>query len=134
MPVKKSSFDLAGLLACARGELFGPGNAQLPLPPMLMFDRITSITEIIGMEGDGPIMGTPRHAGVLVIGTNLPAVDATCTRLMDMNPWRISYLAAASGRLGPIAERHIEQRGESIKDMAQRFQLLDHPAFAVLRT
>ena len=41
MPVKKSSFDLAGLLACARGELFGPGNAQLPLPPMLMFDRIT---------------------------------------------------------------------------------------------
>ena len=33
---------------------------------------------IIGMEGDGPIMGTPRHAGVLVMGTNLPAVDATC--------------------------------------------------------
>jgi uncharacterized protein (DUF362 family) len=96
--------------------------------------HLAIVDGIIGMEGDGPIMGTPRHAGVLVIGTNLPAVDATCTRLMDMNPWRISYLAAASGRLGPIAERHIEQRGESIKDMAQRFQLLDHPAFAVLRT
>jgi len=44
-PLRKSSFDLQGLLACARGELFGPGNPQLPLPPMLMFDRITSITE-----------------------------------------------------------------------------------------
>jgi len=42
-PLRKSSFDLQGLLACARGELFGPGNPQLPLPPMLMFDRITSI-------------------------------------------------------------------------------------------
>ena len=55
-PVKKSSFDLAGLLACARGELFGPGNAQLPLPPMLMFDRITSITEDGGEEGKGEVV------------------------------------------------------------------------------
>ena len=39
--VRRASFDLQGLLACARGELFGPGNAKLPLPPMLMFDRIT---------------------------------------------------------------------------------------------
>src|ERR1700733_8561877 len=56
MPVKKSSFDLAGLLACARGELFGPGNAQLPLPPMLMFDRITSITEDGGEDGKGEVI------------------------------------------------------------------------------
>jgi uncharacterized protein (DUF362 family) len=95
--------------------------------------HLAIVDGIIGMEGDGPIMGTPRHVGVLVIGTNLPAVDATCTRLMDINPWRIGYLATASGRLGPIAERHIEQRGESINDMVQRFQLLDHPAFAVPR-
>ena len=40
-PARKSSFDLQGLLACARGELFGPGNPQASLPPMLMFDRIT---------------------------------------------------------------------------------------------
>jgi len=50
-PLRKSSFDLQGLLACARGELFGPGNPQLPLPPMLMFDRITSITEDGGTAG-----------------------------------------------------------------------------------
>ena len=55
-PVKKSSFDMAGLLACARGELFGPGNAQLPLPPMLMFDRITTITEDGGEDGKGEIV------------------------------------------------------------------------------
>ena len=55
-PVKKSSFDLAGLLACARGELFGPGNAQLPMPPMLMFDRITSITEDGGESGKGEVI------------------------------------------------------------------------------
>ena len=41
----KSSYDLDDLLECGHGRLFGPGNARLPLPPMLMFDRITSITK-----------------------------------------------------------------------------------------
>jgi uncharacterized protein (DUF362 family) len=88
---------------------------------------------IIGMEGDGPILGTPKPAGVLVMGTNLPAVDATCARLMGLNPWRIAYLVAASGLLGPIADRHIEQRGEPIAGLAQPFRLLDHPSLAALR-
>lgn len=43
-------------MACARGELFGPGNAQLPAPPMLMFDRITSITEDGGTDGKGEVV------------------------------------------------------------------------------
>ena len=55
-PLRKSSFDLQGLLACARGELFGPGNPQLPLPPMLMIDRITSITEDGGESGKGEVV------------------------------------------------------------------------------
>ncbi|HTO39908.1 MAG TPA: 3-hydroxyacyl-[acyl-carrier-protein] dehydratase FabA [Rhizomicrobium sp.] len=55
MQVRRSNFDLEGLLACARGELFGPGNPQLPLPPMLMFDRITKITENGGSVGKGDI-------------------------------------------------------------------------------
>ncbi len=50
---KKHSFTRAELLECGRGEMFGPGNAQLPLPPMLMFDRITSITEDGGASGKG---------------------------------------------------------------------------------
>jgi 3-hydroxyacyl-[acyl-carrier protein] dehydratase / trans-2-decenoyl-[acyl-carrier protein] isomerase len=53
--LRKSSFDLQGLLACARGELFGPGNAQLPLPPMLMFDRITYIAADGGASAKGVI-------------------------------------------------------------------------------
>lgn len=88
---------------------------------------------IIGMEGDGPIMGPAKHSGVLVMGMNLPAVDATAARLMEIDPQRIPYLAAASGRLGPIAESHIQQRGESIKALASRFALLDHPSFEQFR-
>lgn len=52
---KNSSYTREDLLACARGELFGPGNAQLPLPPMLMFDRITSVGEGGGAYGKGHI-------------------------------------------------------------------------------
>lgn len=49
----KNSYDREELLACARGELFGPGNAQLPLPNMLMFDRITEINDHGGSTGKG---------------------------------------------------------------------------------
>jgi 3-hydroxyacyl-[acyl-carrier protein] dehydratase/trans-2-decenoyl-[acyl-carrier protein] isomerase len=53
--VRKASFDFQALLACARGELFGPGNAQLPLPPMLMFDRISHICDVGGLFGKGEV-------------------------------------------------------------------------------
>jgi len=53
--MRQSSFDLQGLLSCARGELFGPGNAKLPLPPMLMFDRITKINADGGSAGKGEV-------------------------------------------------------------------------------
>ena len=51
-----SSFDRDDLLKCARGELFGPGNAQLPEPPMLMMDRITEISEDGGLHGKGHVV------------------------------------------------------------------------------
>ena len=51
-----TSFDKDALLACARGELFGPGNAQLPLPPMLMMDRITDISGDRGEHGKGHVV------------------------------------------------------------------------------
>jgi 3-hydroxyacyl-[acyl-carrier protein] dehydratase/trans-2-decenoyl-[acyl-carrier protein] isomerase len=57
MADRKSSYAYEDLLACGRGELFGPGNAQLPLPPMLMMDRITSITQDGGAHGKGQIVG-----------------------------------------------------------------------------
>lgn len=52
----QNSFSYEELLECGHGNLFGPGNAQLPLPPMLMLDRITSITEDGGEHGKGQIV------------------------------------------------------------------------------
>ena len=51
----QNSYTNEELLACARGEMFGPGNAQLPLPPMLMFDRIISINDKGGQFNKGQI-------------------------------------------------------------------------------
>ena len=51
--MKKSSFNYNELIDCANGKLFGPGNAKLPSPPMLMFDRITEITESEGFYKKG---------------------------------------------------------------------------------
>jgi 3-hydroxyacyl-[acyl-carrier protein] dehydratase / trans-2-decenoyl-[acyl-carrier protein] isomerase len=53
---RKNSYSYEDLLACGRGELFGKGNAQLPLPPMLMFDRITQISETGGEFGKGQVV------------------------------------------------------------------------------
>ena len=53
MDTRRHSFEYEDLLACGRGELFGTGNAQLPLPPMLMFDRISEISEQGGEHGKG---------------------------------------------------------------------------------
>lgn len=53
---RQHSFSYEDLIRCGQGQLFGPGNAQLPLPPMLMFDRITSITEDGGAYGKGQIV------------------------------------------------------------------------------
>ena len=78
---------------------------------------------IVGMEGDGPIMGTPRFTGVLVLGRNLPAVDATCVRIMGYDPQRVSYLRAASRVLGPVHESKILQRGEAIRSVVTKFKL-----------
>ena len=56
MPDRPSSLSYDQLIACAEGRLFGPGNAQLPAPPMLMFDRITSIGEEGGAHGKGHVL------------------------------------------------------------------------------
>ena len=54
--MKKSSYTYDDLISCANGDLFGPGNAKLPAPPMLMFDRITEISENKGEFGKGFIV------------------------------------------------------------------------------
>ena len=63
MTERRTSFEYDDLLACGRGELFGAGNAQLPLPPMLMFERISAISETGGAHGKGQVVAELKVAG-----------------------------------------------------------------------
>ena len=79
---------------------------------------------IIGMEGNGPIQGSPKPVGVMVMGSDLPAVDATCCRIMGIDPAKVEYLKMAKDTLGVIDAARIEQRGENIADVHTQFQLI----------
>jgi uncharacterized protein (DUF362 family) len=96
--------------------------------------RLAIVDGIVGMEGDGPIMGTPKPAGVLVMGQDLAAVDATAARIMGIDPFKVTYLKSANGALGTILADNILQRGESLAAVRTDFQLLDSiPAHQGLR-
>jgi uncharacterized protein (DUF362 family) len=87
---------------------------------------------VVAMEGNGPIQGTPVPAGVVVMGRDVAAVDATCARLMRLEPGRIPYLRAAAARLGlAIEEQAIEQRGERLSELARPFAVIED--FAAMR-
>ncbi len=73
---------------------------------------LSIVDGIVAMEGDGPIMGRPRPLGLLAMGTDLPAVDATCARLIGLDPDKMQYLQLAGAFLGNTDERRIEHRGE----------------------
>src|SRR3546814_12893898 len=66
---KRHSFSYKDLLDCAHGRLFGPGNARLPLPPMLMFDRIVHISEEGGANGKGKVRSEERRVGKECVST-----------------------------------------------------------------
>lgn len=85
--------------------------------------HLAIVDGILGMEGDGPIMGNPKRSGVIVMGRSFAAVDATCARLMGIDPQKIPYLAKSQGLFGPIQERFIEQRGEQIARLMQQYKL-----------
>jgi uncharacterized protein (DUF362 family) len=78
---------------------------------------------IIGMEGDGPLSGTPKTLGALIMGCDPLAVDATCCRLMQLDPAQVAYLVLGHrSRLGRLQEARIEQIGEAIAAVAQPFE------------
>jgi uncharacterized protein (DUF362 family) len=82
---------------------------------------------IVGMEGDGPLNGTPKPMGVLIMGSDLVAVDATCCRLMQLDPHKVAYLVLATRKkLGLLAEPAIEQQGETIAGRCQPFDTVPH--------
>ena len=79
---------------------------------------------INGMEGNGPIQGTPKRANVLVFGNDPVAVDATCCRIMGLLPEKVKYLAGAGTLLGHLNAEKIEQLGESIASVRTPFAVL----------
>jgi uncharacterized protein (DUF362 family) len=95
-------------------------NASLPR-------SIAIIDGIDCMEGDGPIMGTLKRMGLVLVSTCPSAVDATICRLMDVDPYAVTYLALAADRLGPIDDRQIAQRGEPWRPLVSPFAVLDKP-------
>jgi uncharacterized protein (DUF362 family) len=85
------------------------------------------VDAIVGMEGDGPLNGTAKEMGALVMGTDLLAVDATCCRLMMLNPEQIGYLVLGQARkLGLLKSSEIRQLGETIESLAQSFETVPH--------
>jgi uncharacterized protein (DUF362 family) len=86
------------------------------------------------MEGDGPILGSMKPLGLILVGGNLPAVDATAARIMGLEPTRVSYLGLAEHRLGPLDERLIEQRGEKWQSVASPFEIIDEEHLQRLRS
>jgi uncharacterized protein (DUF362 family) len=81
---------------------------------------------IVGMEGNGPIQGSPKAAGVLVAGSDAAAVDATCCRIMRIDPYQVGYLRLAAQGGAQIAEAGIRQTGENIASVATPFALIPY--------
>lgn len=82
------------------------------------------IDGIIGMEGNGPIQGTPKSAGVLILGEDAVAVDATACRVMGLRPEKISYLAHAGTLLGHVDSTKISQLGEPWETVCTPFSVV----------
>ncbi len=85
---------------------------------------------IVGMEGNGPIQGTPRRAGVVVVGRDLAAVDASCCQIMSIDPRRIEYLRLAVGDVNELVGS-IRQTGELVETARTPFDLL--PEWSAIR-
>jgi uncharacterized protein (DUF362 family) len=109
----------------------GVGASIIDINAALTIPRFNIVDGIIGMEGNGPIQGDARQSGVLVFGEDAVAVDATCARLMGLDPARMQYLQQAGEFLGNADEERIDQLGEGLAGYRQDYRLLDR--FEALR-
>ncbi|MGL6096890.1 MAG: DUF362 domain-containing protein, partial [Fimbriiglobus sp.] len=86
--------------------------------------HLAIVDGIVGMEGDGPLAGTAKPVGIVAMGTDLVAVDATCCRVMGLPPERVPTLVlGAAKNLGLLREDLIQQLGEPIAAVATEFEL-----------
>ncbi len=127
--------SLKNLYGVLPGVVYGwPKNVlhQLGIP-QTVFDIQASLPTTLAvvdaidcMEGDGPIMGDLKPMGLILVGNNTTAVDATCARIMGVEPVRVPYLRLADGRLGPTSDSLIDQRGEPWRPQVRPFQFVDY--------
>jgi uncharacterized protein (DUF362 family) len=86
---------------------------------------------ILGMEGNGPIQGTPKAAGVLLFGNDPVAVDATACRVMSLLPEKVDYLARAGTMLGHLEAAKIQQLGEPVDSVRTPFSVVPEFTYVV---
>jgi uncharacterized protein (DUF362 family) len=94
-------------------------NSSLPIP------RFAIVDGIVGMEGNGPLQGKQKNSGVLVLGDDLVAVDATAARLMTIEPRQVKYLNLSGEFLGNLERSKIEQIGEDVERYRQDFTVIE---------
>lgn len=102
----------------------GIDNALLDINSTVRPD-FAIVDGIVGMEGNGPVQGCPKHLGVLVMGDDPVAVDASCARIMGLDPARVGHLQKAGLLLGHLNAGKIQQLGESIESVRSPFIVLE---------
>ena len=128
----KNFFGLmpGGVYGWPKNMLHWAGSTSVSSICTALFPRHFAIVDgIVGMDGNGPIQGKPKPAGVIVAGADLVAVDATCCRIMRIDPARIHYLNVA----GPaqVEAANVRQTGERIEGVQTEFELI--PQFRSVR-
>jgi uncharacterized protein (DUF362 family) len=111
-------------------HLHGIPNSILDLTATIR-PHFAVVDAVTAMEGDGPIMGRARPLGFVAMGADPVAVDATCARVIGLDPEKIEYLKPAARFLGIIDASRIEHRGEPVTRYATRFDVV--PALESLR-
>jgi uncharacterized protein (DUF362 family) len=128
-----ATLSMKNLFGLVPGEIYGwPKNKlhYIGIPRSVAelsrkFRNTYAIVDgVVGMEGNGPIQGTPKPAGVLVMGRDLVAVDSTCCRIMGIDPEKVEYLRLAAD-IGHVHPARIEQRGETIASVQTNFALIE---------
>jgi uncharacterized protein (DUF362 family) len=120
-----------GVYGWPKNVLHWAGIAECITDIQTVFPRTFALVDgIVGMEGNGPIQGTAKAAGVIVTGRDVAAVDATCCRLMRIDPLHVEYLRLSRAPFD-LAEGAIRQHGESIAALSTTFALL--PQFRAAR-
>jgi uncharacterized protein (DUF362 family) len=122
----KNLFGLVpgGVYGWPKNVLHWAGISESIVDLHSLFPRPFAIVDgIVGMDGNGPIQGRPKPVGVIVSGHDPVAVDATCCRIMEIEPSRIDYLTLAAG-LDRLEAKNIQQIGEKLEGVATPFDLI----------